>query len=158
MNKFDVPEKPVTVDVELVVVNKVFEFVMVTSLITFNSTGEAALLFPISLKPELGLEPIELFVVIVSCKWVVVGKNKFCDGIEFVLPFKDDETAILDIVVTAMSGIDVVSLKLTFNVVFDAGAVVAVVFIVCAVFEVRDGTVTVELKLFGVDDDGESKE
>ena len=67
MNKFDVPEKTVTVDVELVVVvNKVFEFAMVTSLITFNSTGEAALLFPISLKSELGLEPIELFEVMVS--------------------------------------------------------------------------------------------
>jgi hypothetical protein len=65
MNKFDVAEKPVTVDVELVVVNEVFEFEMVTSLITFNSTGEAALLFPISLKSELGLEPIELFEVMV---------------------------------------------------------------------------------------------
>ena len=166
MNKFDVPEKPVTVDVELVVVNKVFEFVMVTSLITFNSTGEAALLFPISLKSELRLEPIELFEVMVSGSWVVVGKNKFCDGIEFVLPFKDDVIAVLDFVVTIMSDIAVFSAKLMFNVIFNTGAVVVVIVstgvtvvtVDGGLVERRDGAGNVGPTLFDVGVVGELKE
>ncbi len=71
-----------------------------------------------------------------------------------MLPFKDDVTAVLDIVATAMSGIAVFSFKLIFNVAVDTGAVV-VVIIVGAVAEERDGAANVGPTLF---DDGESKE
>ncbi len=64
-----------------------------------------------------------------------------------MLPFKDDVTAVLDFVVTAMSGIAVFSAKIIFNVV--------VIFIVGTLVEDRDGATNVGPTLF---DDGESKE
>ncbi len=78
-------------------------------------------------------------------------------------PFNVAETASLDIVETATSGIAVFSFKLIFNVVVDTVAVVVVivgsgvtvVIIDGGLFEDRDGANNVGPTLF---DDGESKE